>query len=137
MADCSCGGVSISCSGGCGCFCANGDCTRWCEPVVVEAAFDQQTAREGGIVRTFTAPDGSQRVVVNAMIAGKDMPLYPRSKQLQGCMHGATLESLALVMGVLHGLTVTPPAGRGKETINERVSGTLDEIARRFGLTVA
>jgi hypothetical protein len=137
MADCSCSGLSISCSGGCGCFCANGDCTRWCEPAVVEAAFDQQTAREGGIVRTLTAPDGSQRTVVNAMVAGKNLPRYPRGTQLQGCMHGATLESLALVMGIMHGVTVTAPAGRAKETVDERVSGTLDEIAGRFGLTVA
>jgi hypothetical protein len=52
-------------------------------------------------------------------------------------MHGATLESLALVMGIMHGVTVTAPAGRAKETVDERVSGTLDEIAGRFGLTVA
>ena len=114
MADCSCSGLNISCSGGCGCFCANGDCTRWCEPAVVEAAFDQQTAREGGIVRTLTASDGSQRIVVNAMVAGKNLPRYPRGTQLQGCMHGATLESLALVMGIMHGVTVTAPAGRAK-----------------------
>jgi hypothetical protein len=137
MADCSCGEVSISCPNGCGCFCANGDCTRWCEPVVVEAAFGQQTAREGGIVRTLTAPDGGQRIVINAMVTGKDLPLHRRGTQLQGCMHGATLESLALVMGVLHGVTVTAPADRAKETVDERVSGTLDQIAARYGLTVA
>lgn len=137
MADCSCGGVSISCSGGCGCFCANGDCTRWCEPVVVEAAFDRQTAREDGIVRTLKGPDGSPKIVVNAGVAGKDLPRYARDTPLQGCMHGATLESLAFVMSVLHGVTVTAPAGRAKETVDERVSGTLNDIAGRFGLTVA
>jgi len=71
------------------------------------------------------------------MVAGKDLPRHPRGTQLQGCMHGATLDSLALVMGIMHGVTVTAPAGRAKETVDERVSGTLDEIAGRFGLTVA
>jgi hypothetical protein len=34
-------------------------------------------------------------------------------------------------------VTVTAPADRAKETVDERVSGTLDEIAARYGLTVA
>ncbi|TKW75734.1 MAG: hypothetical protein DI543_22195 [Bradyrhizobium icense] len=136
MADCSCGGVSISCPNGCGCFCANGDCTRWCEPVVVEA-FDRQSAREGGIVRTLKAPDGSPKVVVNSGAAAKDLPRYPRTTPLKGCLHGATLESVALVMSIMHGVTVTAPASRAKQTVNEEVSGTLEEIAGRFGLTIA
>lgn len=52
-------------------------------------------------------------------------------------MQGASLESIALVLGALHGKSVTVTADRAKHTVDERVSGTLEEIAARFGLTVA
>lgn len=140
MSTCSCGEVTISCPRGCGCFCASTiDCVRWCEPVQVEAAFDRQAVPEGGIVRTFKAPDGTDRVLINAMAAkpGADLPRHQPGTQLQGCMQEATLESMARVLSLLHGVSVTAPTGRAKETVDERVSGTLDEIAQRFGLTIA
>jgi len=140
MPRCSCGGVEITCPRGCGCFCAGGiDCTRWCEPVQVEAAFERQAVSEGGVVRTITSADGTQKLVINsqALSAGGDFPLHAPQTQLRGCMQGATLESMALVLGALHGRTVTAPAARAKETVDERVSGTLEELAARFGLTVS
>ena len=140
MSRCSCGGVDISCPNGCGCFCAGeGDCTRWCEPVEVEAAFDIRTIREGGVVRTFTASDGTQRLVLNATATtpNDELPVHKPGTRLQGCMQGASLETIALVLGALHGKSVSVAADRAKQTIDERVSGTLEEIASRFGLTVA
>ena len=95
--------------------------------------------REGGITRTFVAADGTRTVVINAMAMepGKELPRHQPGTQLQGCMQGATLESIALVLGVLHGKLVTAPAHLAKRTVDERVNGTLEEIAARFGLTVA
>ena len=107
--------------------------------MVVEAASDLRLVREGGVTRTFLAPDGTQRLVINAAATepGQDLPLHQPGTRLQGCMQGASLESIALVLGVLHGKSVTVTADRAKHTVDERVSGTLEEIAARFGLTVA
>jgi len=105
----------------------------------VETEFDRQAVSEGGVVRTITSADGTQKLVINsqALAAGGDFPLFGPQTQLRGCMQGATLESMALVLGTLHGRTVTIDAARAKETVDERVSGTLEELAARFGLTVS
>ncbi len=107
--------------------------------MVVEEAFDLRRVREGGVVRTFLAPDGTQSLVINATATepGGDLPLHQPGTRLQGCMQGASLESIALVLGALHGKSVTVTADRAKHTVDERVNGTLEEIAARFGLTVA
>jgi len=136
---CKCGSITITCSKGCGCFCVGEiDCTQWCEPVQVETAFDARTIREGGVVRTLKNADGTDRLYINAMATGPEggLPRHARGTRLKGCTKGAGLESVALVLGELHGAKVTVPPGRAKETVNEPLSGTLEEIAEKFGLTV-
>jgi hypothetical protein len=129
----------MTCKKGCGCFCTSDiDCVRWCEPVVVEPVAGRQGPGDGGIVRTFKAADGTDQLVINAMATDPDgdLPRHAAGTRLQGCMKGSTLESLALVLGTLHGKTVTAPTDRARTTVDDRISGTLEEIAERFGLTV-
>jgi hypothetical protein len=140
MARCSCGGVSISCPSGCGCFCTEPpDCVRWCEPVVVEPFSDRDAMlAPGGIVRTVGAADGSQILYLNAeaLKVSADSPAYPAGTRLRGCLHGAKLSSVALVLGALHGVAVSAPADRSALAVDEHVDGTLEEIAAQLGLTV-
>lgn len=142
MSTCSCGGVTIECPGGCGCLCLSGsaDCVRWCEPSdpFFLAEDEARAANQGGLVRIVEQADGTQRMTINGQVGSPaaDSPRYAPTTPLQGCLHGATLESLALVLSALHTCTVRAPADRAKDTIDESIGGTLEELAERFGLIV-
>ncbi len=143
MSTCSCGGVTIECPGGCGCLCASeetGDCVRWCEPADPKFLAEDagEDAAQGGIVRLISQPDGSKRMLINAQVtaADADAPRYDAAAAFSGCLHGATRESLALVLNALHSGSVSAPADQASEPIDETVDGTIAELAERLGLAL-
>ena len=115
------------------------DCVRWCEPS--DPIFKKEAdhaGNEGGLVRLTLLPDGSQRLRINGQVThpGDDEPRYDAATRLEGCLHGATRQSLALVLNVLHTGTVRAPQEAADEPIDESVGGTIAELAERFGLII-
>ena len=143
MSTCSCGSVTIDCPEGCGCVCAGDmDCVRWCEPsdpffVTVELQ-TVAAAGTGALVRSTKQADGTERLTLNARVANPpdDAPRHAATTPLRGCLRGATTESLARILDVLHSCSVRATGERAKDTIDESVDGTLEELAEKYGLIV-
>lgn len=141
MPTCSCGGQSISCPGGCGCFHLSGsgtDYVRWCEPARVSFDGDRRTLGQGGIVRTTKGADGKERMMINenVMQPGPDAPRHALDARFEGCLDNATRESLALVISALLGKPVSAAPEIAAEAVSDKISGTIGEIIRKFGLAV-
>lgn len=114
------------------------DCVRWCEPSDPIFKERDDDGNDGGIVRITKQPDGSLRMRINGQVTdpGGDAPRYDAATRLEGCLHGATRQSLALVLDVLHTGTVRAPQEGADEAIEETVGGTIAELAEQFGLTI-
>ncbi len=141
MSTCTCGGVSIECPAGCGCFHISGSGTeyvRWCEPATVHLAAFADDSFTGGIVRITTGADGMSRMAINgnALKSSPNMPRYALNTRFEACLDGASVESIALIVGILLGQQVAAPQDRKHELVNDRLDDSLGEIMRRFDLAL-
>jgi hypothetical protein len=114
---------------------------KWCEPSdPVFATLGHAAAAIGGgaLMRTIKQPDGSELITMNARAAhpGQDAPRHAPTTRLTGCLRGATTESLARILDLMHSCSVRASRERATDTIDESVDGTLEELAEKYGLVV-
>jgi len=131
MATCSACSVTVECNDGCGVMCVDdcGICMFWCEPTTLPA----DSAYRGTLVQLVRAAGGTTVVRVREDL---DRPIAPHNddKRFELCFKALPLSSSARLLGSMSKRRVRVSADKADQRLSGGGTGTVSELAAKFGL---